>query len=43
LTVAPVDLKNSCVYVKGGADGGTKSKLDATQFFTLETAQLLEE
>lgn len=43
LTVASVDLKNSCVFVKGGADGATKNKNDAVQFFTPETGRLLAE
>ena len=43
LTVASVDLKNSCVFVKGGMDGATKNKDDAVQHFTPETGQLLQE
>lgn len=43
LTVASVDLKNSCVFVKGGIDGATKNKDDAVQYFTPGTGQLLKE
>ena len=43
LTVASVDLKNSCVFVRGGIDGATKNKDDAVQHFTPETGQLLQE
>ncbi|MCP4611099.1 MAG: tyrosine-type recombinase/integrase [Planctomycetes bacterium] len=41
LTVASVDLKNSCVFVKGGVDGATKNKGGAHQYFTAETGELL--
>ncbi len=40
LTVASVDLKNSCVFVGGE---NTKNKDDAFQNFTPETGQLLQE
>ncbi len=43
LTVAAVDLKNSCVFVKGGIDGATKNKDEAVQHFTPETGQILKE
>ena len=43
LTVASVDLKNSCVFVKGGISGATKNKDDAIQYFTPETRILLKE
>jgi integrase len=43
LTVASIDLKNSCVFVKGGLDGATKNKDDAVQYFTPETGQILRE
>ena len=42
LTVASVDMKNNCVFVKGDIDGATKNKDEAVQYFTPETGQLLQ-
>lgn len=43
LTVASVDLKGACVFVKGGPDGATKNKDGAHQYFTVETGVLFKE
>jgi integrase len=43
LTVASIDFKNSCVFVKGGDSGATKNKDDAVQHFTSDTGDLLRE
>ncbi len=43
LTAASIDLKSSCIFVKGGVDGATKNQDDAYQFFTPETGILLQE
>jgi len=43
LVVASIDFKYSCLFVKGGVDGATKNKAEATQHFTPETGALLKE
>ena len=43
LTVASVDLKGLRIFVKGGIDGATKNKDEATQYITPETGELLRE
>ena len=43
VTLISGNLKNSCVFVKGGANGATKSQNDAVQFVTPETERLLKE
>ena len=43
LTVASVDLKGLRIFVKGGPDGATKNKDEATQYITPETGELLRE